>query len=384
MPMNGRLRLVAGASSMWTRPRLEGRCVAFVTRRSDPPRIGYSAAITRRPDDGMDDMKIKVFELRDDERAAYERVVGELPAGCEVTWSADTLASATLDTLDGAEGVVIVNKSPLDADMLRELHDRGVRYVATRSIGFNHIDIDAAKELGIHVCNTTYPPYGVAEFAVMLMLMALRNYKPAMWRQQVNDYSLAGLRGRELRTLTVGVMGTGRIGRAVIDYLRGFGCKILAYDPFPSEELAGRGDVAYVGLDELYAQSDLVTVHVPLMDSTRGIIDREAIAKMRDGVVLVNVSRGELMDVDALVEGIESEKIGALAMDVFPEEDGIYHVSRTHDILANRNMAYLRQFPNVILTQHIAFYTDIDVDSMVEQGILGVVAMKAGECATEL
>ncbi len=332
----------------------------------------------------MDDMKIKVFELRDDERAAYERVVGELPAGCEVTWSADTLTSATLDTLDGAEGVVIVNKSPLDADMLRELHDRGVRYVATRSIGFNHIDIDAAKELGIHVCNTTYPPYGVAEFAVMLMLMALRNYKPAMWRQQVNDYSLAGLRGRELRTLTVGVMGTGRIGRAVIDCLRGFGCKILAYDPFPSEELAGRGDVAYVGLDELYAQSDLVTVHVPLMDSTRGIIDREAIAKMRDGVVLVNVSRGELMDVDALVEGIETEKIGALAMDVFPEEDGIYHVSRTHDILANRNMAYLRQFPNVILTQHIAFYTDIDVDSMVEQGIRGVVAMKAGECATEL
>lgn len=382
--MNGRLSLVAGASNVWAKVRSEGLCAAFVVRGLIPLRIGYSAGIAREPGDGMDDMKIKVFELRDDERAAYDRVVGELPAGCEVAWSADTLTSATLDMLDGAEGVVIVNKSPLDADMLRELHDRGVRYVATRSIGFNHIDIDAAKELGIHVCNTTYPPYGVAEFAVMLMLMALRNYKPAMWRQQVNDYSLAGLRGRELRTLTVGVMGTGRIGRAVIDYLRGFGCKILAYDPFPSEELAARGDVTYVGLDELYAQSDLVTVHIPLMESTRGIIDCEAIAKMRDGVVLVNVSRGELMDVDALVEGIESEKIGALAMDVFPEEDGIYHVSRTRDILANRNMAYLRQFPNVILTQHIAFYTDIDVDSMVEQGIRGILAMATGECPTEL
>ena len=382
--MNGRLSLVAGASNVWAKVRSEGLCAAFVVWGLIPLRIGYSAGIAREPGDGMDDMKIKVFELRDDERAAYDRVVGELPAGCEVAWSADTLTSATLDMLDGAEGVVIVNKSPLDADMLRELHDRGVRYVATRSIGFNHIDIDAAKELGIHVCNTTYPPYGVAEFAVMLMLMALRNYKPAMWRQQVNDYSLAGLRGRELRTLTVGVMGTGRIGRAVIDYLRGFGCKILAYDPFPSEELAARGDVTYVGLDELYAQSDLVTVHIPLMESTRGIINREAIAKMRDGVVLVNVSRGELMDVDALVEGIESEKIGALAMDVFPEEDGICHVSRTHDILANRNMAYLRQFPNVILTQHIAFYTDIDVDSMVEQGIRGILAMATGECATEL
>lgn len=382
--MNGRLSLVAGASNVWAKNRSEGPCAAFMVRGLIPLRIGYSAGIAREPGDGMDDMKIKVFELRDDERTAYDRVVGELPAGCEVAWSADTLTSATLDMLDGAEGVVIVNKSPLDADMLRELYDRGVRYVATRSIGFNHIDIDAAKELGIHVCNTTYPPYGVAEFAVMLMLMALRNYKPAMWRQQVNDYSLAGLRGRELRTLTVGVMGTGRIGRAVIDYLRGFGCKILAYDPFPSEELAARGDVTYVGLDELYAQSDLVTVHIPLMESTRGIINREAIAKMRDGVVLVNVSRGELMDADALVEGIESEKIGALAMDVFPGEDGIYHVSRTRDILANRNMAYLRQFPNVILTQHIAFYTDIDVDSMVEQGIRGILAMATGECATEL
>lgn len=280
--MNGRLSLVAGASNVWAKVRSEGLCAAFVVWGLIPLRIGYSAGIAREPGDGMDDMKIKVFELRDDERAAYDRVVGELPAGCEVAWSADTLTSATLDMLDGAEGVVIVNKSPLDADMLRELYDRGVRYVATRSIGFNHIDIDAAKELGIHVCNTTYPPYGVAEFAVMLMLMALRNYKPAMWRQQVNDYSLAGLRGRELRTLTVGVMGTGRIGRAVIDYLRGFGCKILAYDPFPSEELAARGDVTYVGLDELYAQSDLVTVHIPLMESTRGIINREAIAKMRE------------------------------------------------------------------------------------------------------
>ena len=120
------------------------------------------------------------------------------------------------------------------------------------------------------------------------------------------------------------------------------------------------------------------------MDATRGIIDAGALAKMRDGVVLVNVSRGELMEVPALIDGIESRKIGALAMDVFAEEDGIYHVNRTHDILANRDMAYLRQFPNVVLTQHIAFYTDVDVDSMVEQGVGGVVAMATGRCDTEL
>lgn len=329
-------------------------------------------------------MNIKVYELRDDELKAFERVAASLPEGCEVSWSPACLTRETIDSLDGAEGIVIVNKSPLDAEMLELLHERGVRYIATRSIGYNHIDVASAKRLGIHVCNTTYPPYGVAEFAVMLMLMALRKYKPAMWRQQVNDYSLAGLQGRELRTLTVGVMGTGRIGRAVIEYLSGFGCKILAYDPYPNAEFAERHGVTCVDLDELYGASDLITVHVPLMDATRGIIGADAIAKMRDGVVLVNVSRGELMDTDALIEGVETEKIGALAMDVFAEEDGIYHVNRTHDILANRNMAYLRQFPNVILTQHIAFYTDIDVDSMVEQGIRGVVDMAAGECATEL
>lgn len=329
-------------------------------------------------------MKIKLYELRDDERAVLDRVVSALPAGFELESAGETLRPDNLDTLDGAEAVVIVNKSPLDEAMLARLHERGVRFVATRSIGFNHIDIDAARKLGIRVCNTTYPPYGVAEFAVMLMLIALRKYKPALWRQQVNDYSLAGLQGRELRNLTVGVMGTGRIGRAVIEYLSGFGCKILAYDPYPAADLAERGLVTYVELDELYACSDLITLHMPLMDATRGIIDAGALAKMRDGVVLVNVSRGELMEVPALIDGIESRKIGALAMDVFAEEDGIYHVNRTHDILANRDMAYLRQFPNVVLTQHIAFYTDVDVDSMVEQGVGGVVAMATGQCDTEL
>ena len=329
-------------------------------------------------------MKIKLYELRDDERAVLDRVVSALPAGFELESTGETLRPDNLDTLDGAESVVIVNKSPLDEAMLARLHERGVRFVATRSIGFNHIDIDAARKLGIRVCNTTYPPYGVAEFAVMLMLIALRKYKPALWRQQVNDYSLAGLQGRELRNLTVGVMGTGRIGRAVIEYLSGFGCKILAYDPYPAADLVERGLVTYVELDELYACSDLITLHMPLMDATRGIIDAGALAKMRDGVVLVNVSRGELMEVPALIDGIESRKIGALAMDVFAEEDGIYHVNRTHDILANRDMAYLRQFPNVVLTQHIAFYTDVDVDSMVEQGVGGVVAMATGRCDTEL
>ena len=329
-------------------------------------------------------MKIKVYELRPDECAAYKAACGNLPDGFEISCETSALTPHSVDTLCGAEGIVVVNKTPMDADSLAAYANAGVKYIATRTIGFNHIDLDACRRLGIRVCNTTYPPYGVAEFAVMLMLIALRKYKPALWRQQVNDFSLPGLQGRELRTLTVGVVGTGRIGRAVIDCLQGFGCEVLAYDPYPSEELSKSGKARYVPLDAIYAQCDLITVHMPLNDETRGVIGRDAIDEMKDGVILVNVSRGELMDMDALIEGVESQKIGALAMDVFAGEDGIYHVNRTNDILSNRSMAYLRQFPNVVLTQHIAFYTDIDVDYMVEQGIAGIIGMSEGTWHAEL
>ena len=288
-------------------------------------------------------MKIKLYELRPDEQVAFSRAAAALPDGYSIDAVAEPLSAENIDALAGYEAIVITNKSLLTADIVARLQQLGVRYVSSR-------------------CKC----------------------KPAIWRMQVNDYSLEGLLGRELRTMTVGVMGTGRIGRAVIDYLGGFGCKILAYDPYPAQDLAAREGVEYVGLDELYRDSDLITVHVPLMDSTRDIIDAGAIAKMKDGVVLINVSRGELVDTDALIDAVESEKVGALAMDVFEDEGGIYHENRMNDIISNRKMAYLRQFPNVLLTNHIAFYTDVDVDSMVEDGIANIPAMVEGRCTTEL
>lgn len=329
-------------------------------------------------------MNIKLFELRDDEVAAYQRAATNLPEGYKISFDTHILSEENVDSVRGCEAVVINNKSVLPAELIERLSDLGVRYIAIRCVGFNHVDIKRAHELGIKVCNTTYPPYGVAEFTVMLILMALRRCKAAIWRQQVNDYSLDGLLGHELRTLTVGVVGTGRIGHAVIDNLRGFGCKILAYDPYPNADLAARDNFEYVDVDTLVANSDVITLHVPLMDSTRDLIDADAIAKMRKGVTIVNVSRGELVDTDAIIEGIESQKIGALAMDVFENEVGIYHENRMHDILSNPKMAYLRQFPNVLLTNHIAFYTDIDVNCMVEQGVAAVPAMVEGTCATEV
>ena len=326
-------------------------------------------------------MKIKMYEVREDEKKAIERVAEEL--GADVSISSNILTPQEAESLRGIDGVSILGRTTVNKELLDGLKKAGVGYVSTRTVGYNHMDVAYAAEAGIRLWNANYPPYGVAEFTIMLMLLALRKYKPAMWRQGVNDYSLSGLQGREIRNMTVGVMGTGKIGRAVIKDLGGFGCRILAYDPYPAEDL--KNTVEYVDGDTLLRTSDIITLHIPLMESTRHMINREAIAKMKTGVVIINASRGELTDIEALTEGIETEKIGALAMDVFEDENGIYHESRINDIIRNRKMAYIRQFPNVVLTQHMAFYTDANTDSMVECGIRGIVEMKEkGSCASEL
>ncbi len=308
---------------------------------------------------------------------------GAAPQACaapfDITIDAvpDELGLENVASAQGFDAVVISGRSAMTAEVLDRLAELGVKYLATRTVGVDHIDVAHAHELGLRVCNTGYPPEGVAEFAVMLMLIVLRRYKPTLWRQQVNDYSLGGLEGRELGRLTVGIVGTGRIGQQVARILGGFGSKVLGYDPYPSDAARAAG-IEYVPLEELYRRSDVVTLHVPLTEENRGMVDAEAINQMRDGVVLVNVSRGELIDVAAVTSAIEFEKIGALAMDVFAGEVGIYHESRVNDIIRNRDMAYLRQFPNVVLTPHMAFYTDINVNSMVEQGVRGVIAMAEG------
>lgn len=318
-------------------------------------------------------MKVTIYEVRADEQEAIAHYANEL--GLQVQTCAETLNAKSLVLAQGSEAVSVLGGSNLDETLVYRLKEAGVRYLSTRTVGYNHIDIEAAHRCGIKVCNSGYPPYGVAEFTVMLMLMALRKYKPALYRQSVNDYSLGGLQGRELRTLRVGIIGTGRIGRAVAGILCGFGCTLLAYDPYPDTSLS---QVRYVSLDALYRESDLITLHLPLTADDRHMIDEEAIAKMKDGVILINVSRGELTQIEALIRGIETQKIGALAMDVFEDETEIYHHRRINDIIANRSMAYLRQFPNVILTQHMAFYTDVNTRSMVECGLKGIVELAAG------
>ena len=316
-------------------------------------------------------MKICAYEVREDEKKDFARMAEKLQVEIELhdeIPSPDTAALA-----EGCEGVTMLGMGKIDKELLDMWKSMGVQCISTRTIGYNHIDTDYAKEIGMQVCNAAYPPSGVAEFTLMLMLMCLRNYKQSLWRGQVNDFALQGLQGKEIGSMTVGVIGTGKIGAQVIKYLTGFGCRILAYDMYPNVAL--KDVVEYEELDELFAKADMITLHTPLLDSTYHLVNAETIAKMKDGVVLINCARGELMDITALIEGIESGKIGALGLDVVEGERGIAHEDHRIDILSNQQMAYLRQFRNVTMTPHMAFYTDVAVSHMVECGVAGLVEM---------
>jgi D-lactate dehydrogenase len=322
-----------------------------------------------------------VYETRADEQAALAAQQAQWGVQLEMTEQVPTVETA--GAARGCEGVSILGQGQIDAALLDAWYAMGVRYLSTRTIGYNHIDLGHAQKLGIRVCHASYAPNGVADFTVMMMLMCMRHYKQAMWRGQVNDFALSGLQGREMKDMTVGIVGTGKIGAQVVRNLSGFGCRILCYAHRPNPLIAEL--VEYVSFEELLAQSDIISLHVPLTESNWHMIDRESIAKMRDGVILINCSRGELMDIEALVEGVESQKIGALGMDTAEGDEGIIHEDHRVDILSNRNWFYLHQFRNVIMTQHMAFYTDAAVDSMVACGIGGICEMAQGDtCETEL
>lgn len=326
-------------------------------------------------------IKITAFDVREDEKIYMEEFARELDIDLTVTDQTPILDN--LDLVRGREGVSVLGNSKVDAPLLDAWSKLGVKFLSDRSIGYERIDLPHAHSLGIQVCNAAYAPNGVADFTVMLMLMCLRRCKAALQRGQVGDFSLAGLQGREMRHLTVGVIGTGRIGRTVLQNLSGFGCRLLAYDAYENDEAKALAE--YVPLDRLYRESDIITLHIPGSPEARHMIDAAAISSMKDGVILINCARGELADPEALIAGIESGKLGALGLDVMEGEQGIVHEDHRTHILTHRAMACLRQFPNVVMTQHFAFYTDAAVRSMVECGLRGIVSMKqTGTCPTEL
>ncbi len=315
-------------------------------------------------------MKIAAYEVRPDEKPIIEGLCKDY--GIDLVSTPANLDATTMGMAEGCQGVTTLGQSDYSNEVLDTLRGYGVKVLASRCVGYNHMNVDYARRLGFRLCNGSYAPNGVAEYTVMAILVAIRKFKKAIYNTDDNDFTLKGKMGRELRSLTVGVVGTGKIGFTVCKLLSSFGCRILAYDVYQND--AVREYAEYVDLDTIYAESDVITIHTPHLPSTTGMINKEAIKKMKKGVVLIDNARGELCDVDALIEGMETEKIGALFMDAFPGETGIIHVPHNEDIVRTEGMPwfklkYLRSFVNFVHTPHMAFFTEEAAASMAQCGV---------------
>lgn len=270
-------------------------------------------------------------------------------------------AHPTLDNVSltqGATAVCVFVNDPVNADIVHAMADHGVKLIALRCAGYNNVDLQAAAEVGIRVVRVpAYSPHAIAEYALALMLAADRHIPRAVTRTRDGNFSLQGLLGFDLYGKTLGVIGTGKIAKVLVRMLSGFGMTILGYDPYPDEEFALVNAMQYVTLDELFQRSDIITLHCPLTPETRYVINAESIAKMKDGVMIVNTGRGQLIDTNALIEGLKSRKIGSAALDVYEEEGNYFYEDTSDAVIVDDILARLLSFNNVYVTSHQAFFT---------------------------
>ncbi len=309
-------------------------------------------------------MRILAYSHRSDETEFFKEFSNKYNVEVVLTESEPTMETAEL--AKGFDCISIIT-TIIDAELVEKFYELGVKFISTRTIGYDHIDLKKAKELGINVGNATYSPNSVADYTIMLMLMAIRKVKLIMEKSSVQDYSLKGVQGKELPNLTIGVLGTGRIGRTLIKHLSGFGCKILAYDIYENEDVKAYAE--YVDLNTILKNSDILTLHMPATDNNYHMINKQSIKLMKEQVYIINTARGSLINTDDLIEAIENRKIGGAALDVIEQEANLYYNNLNGEVSENRDLAILKSFPNVIVTPHTAFYTDQAVSDMVENSI---------------
>ncbi|WP_421723802.1 2-hydroxyacid dehydrogenase [Bauldia sp.] len=276
----------------------------------------------------------------------------------------------------GADVVCAFVNDDLGAEVLTELAALGIRLVALRSAGFNHVDLLAAKERGIAVARVPeYSPHAIAEHTAALILSLNRKIHRAYARVREGNFSLEGLMGFDLHGCTVGAIGTGKIGRAFLGIMRGFGCDLVAYDLFPNAEVEAMG-ARYVDLQSLLAQSDIISLHCPLTPETFHLINTDAIAAMRKGAMLVNTSRGAVIDTSAAIGGLKSGQLGSLALDVYEEEGDLFFENLSDQVIQDDVFARLLTFPNVLITGHQAFFTEDALRAIAEMTIANISAFE--------
>ena len=268
------------------------------------------------------------------------------------------LDAKTVLAADGARAVCVFVNDVLSREVLERLAGSGIRLVALRCAGYNNVDLEAAKELGIAITRVpSYSPHAVAEHTIALILALNRKIHRAYNRVREMNFSLSGLVGFDLFGKTAGVLGTGKIGRIVAEILRGFGMRVLAFDPFPNQEWAAQHGIEYVEPRTLARESDLITLHTPLTPETDHLVNKDTLALTKPGVMLINVSRGRLIHTKALIEALKSGHIGGVALDVYEEEEGIFFEDLSGEVLRDDELARLLTFPNVLVTAHQAFLT---------------------------
>jgi D-lactate dehydrogenase len=299
--------------------------------------------------------------------------------GHELTFLEPRLTRETVALAEGYPAVCPFVNDVLDREVVERLAKGGTRLLALRSAGYSHVDVRAAADLGIAVAHVPgYSPYAVAEHATALILALDRKIYRAYARVREGNFSLDGLLGLDLHGRTVGVIGTGAIGRQFGRIMLGFGCEVVAFDPVEDDALRSEG-VRYLPLAEVLGTSDVLSLHAPLTPATHHLIDRAAIARMRRGAMLVNTSRGGLIDTEAVIDGLKSERIGALGLDVYEEEAGLFFEDMSGRIIQDDVLARLLTFPNVLITAHQAFFTREALEAIAETTLGNVAAFERGE-----
>ena len=325
-------------------------------------------------------IRVSLFDAKEYDKPAFEQFAAL--HGMEFIFLETKLNEHTVALAKDSDAVCVFVNDTVNAAVIEKLYEYGVKLIALRSAGYNNVDLQAAYGK-VHVVHVpAYSPYAVAEHAIAMLLTSVRRIHKAYNRTREFNFSLNGLTGFDLHGKTAGVIGTGKIGRIFIDICRGFGMNVIAYDLFP---VADSG-IQYVSLDELLAQSDIISLHCPLTDGTRHMINAAAIEKMKKGVVILNTSRGALIDAEALLEGIKARKVGAACLDVYEEEADIFFEDRSGHILNDDLLSRLISMPNVIVTSHQAFLTEEALSNIAETTVNNILSYfkNDGVCDHEL
>ena len=325
-------------------------------------------------------IRVAFFDAKAYDKPSFELYGG--PKDVRFKYLETKLNEDTVELAKGCQAVCVFVNDTVSAAVIEKLYEYRVRLIALRSAGYNNVDLQAAYGR-IHVVHVpAYSPYAVAEHAMALLLTSVRRIHKAYNRTREFNFSLSGLTGFDFHGKTVGVVGTGKIGRIFIDICRGFGMNVVAYDLFPAKD----SGIDYVPLDELLERSDIISLHCPLTDATRHMINTGAIEKMKKGVVIVNTSRGGLIDAEALLEGIKARKIGAACLDVYEEEADVFFEDRSGHILNDDLLSRLISMPNVIVTSHQAFLTEEALNNIAETTVNNILSCfeKDGMCDNEL